>query len=229
MPVARGSRRSRYLWAVTTDLAEAERRRAARRRRLQQRQTLIFGILITALLAVLLVSAAVWGRVIPSPFARPFSSPEPTDAASASVPCPPANALPAPFGEITANVYNATDQSGLAARTAGGLAQYGIVISQEANYGGSFEGVANIVSGARGLQAAYTVAQLIPGSTVTLDGREDATIDVVLGGAFSEIPEPESNPVDPEEPLAPPPGCTPVTVPSDDPVDEAADEEAAED
>src|SRR5690606_6795790 len=85
-----------------------------------------------------------------------------------------------------------------AGRTAGGLAQYGIVISQEANYGGSFEGVANIVSGARGLQAAYTVAQLIPGSTVTLDGREDATIDVVLGGAFSEIPEPESNPVDPE-------------------------------
>ena len=121
-------------------------------------------------------------------------------------------------------MYNATDQSGLAARTAGGLAQYGVVISQEANYGGSFDGVANIVSGPRGLQAAYTVAQLISGATVTLDGREDATIDVVLGGSFSEVPPPESNPVDPEQPLPPPPGCTPVTIPTDDAVDEVAAE-----
>ncbi len=206
---------------MTTDPAEAERRRAARRRHLQQRQTLIFGILITALVAVALVAAAMWSNVIPSPFARPFSSPAPTEAASPSAPCPPADALPAPFSEITANVYNATDQSGLAARTASGLAQYGVVISQEANYGGSFEGVANIVSGPRGLQAAYTVAALVPGSTVTLDGRDDATIDVVLGGAFSEVPAPEASGLDPEAPLTPPPGCTPVTVPTEDAADEA--------
>ncbi len=209
---------------MTTDPAEAARRRAARRRHLQQRQTLIFGILITAMLAVALVAAAMWGNVIPSPFARPFSSPEPTEAASANVPCPPADALPAPYSEITANVYNATDETGLAARTASGLAQYGVVVSQEANYGGNLEGVANIVSGPRGLQAAYTVAQIVPGSTVSLDGRDDATIDVVLGGAFSEVPSPEETAVDPEQPLAPPPGCTPVTVPSDP----AEDEEAVE-
>jgi hypothetical protein len=200
---------------VTTDPAEAERRRAARRRHLQQRQTLVFGILITAMLAVALVAAAVWSNVIPSPFARPFSSPEPTEAATANAPCPPADALPAPFNEITANVFNATDQTGLAARTASGLAQFGVVISQEANYAGSFEGVANVVSGPRGLQAAYTVVELLPGATVTLDGRDDATIDVVLGGAFSEIPAPEAAPVDPEVPLTPPPGCTPVEVPED--------------
>ncbi len=168
------------------------------------------------MLAVVLVAAAMWGNVLPSPFARPFSSPEPTDAASPSAPCPPADALPAPFNEITANVYNATDQSGLAARTASGLAQYGVVISQEANYGGSFDGVADIVTGPRGLQAAYTVAALIPGSTVSLDGRDDGTVDVVLGGAFSEVPAPEAAGIDPEQPLTPPPGCTPVTVPEDE-------------
>lgn len=207
---------------MTTDPAEAARRRAARRRHLQQRQTLIFGIIITAMLAVALVAAAMWGNVIPSPFARPFSSPEPTDAASANVPCPPVDALPAPYSEITANVYNATDETGLAARTASGLAQYGVVISQEANYGGNLEGVANIVSGPRGLQAAYTVAQIVPGSTVSLDGRDDATIDVVLGGAFSEVPSPEETAIDPEQPLPPPPGCTPVPVPSDPAEDEEA-------
>lgn len=207
---------------MTTDPAEAARRRAARRRHLQQRQTLVFGILITAMVAVALVGAAVWSNVIPSPIARPFSSPAPTEAAVASAPCPPANALPAPFGEITANVYNATDQNGLAARTASGLAQLGVVISQEPNYGGSFEGVADIVSGPRGLQAAYTVAEVMPGATVTLDGRDDATIDVVLGGAFGEIPAPEAITLDPEQPLTPPPGCTPVPVPTEDVVEDEA-------
>lgn len=207
---------------MTTDPAEAARRRAARRRPLQQRQTLIFGILVTALVAVALVAAAVWGNVIPSPVARPFSSPAPTEAAVPTAPCPPADALPAPFGEITANVYNATDQTGLAARTASGLAQYGVVISQEANYGGSFEGVANIVSGPRGLQAAYTIVEIVPGATVSLDGRDDATIDVVLGGAFAEVPPPEAATIDPESPLTPPPGCSPVAVPEDDVVEDEA-------
>lgn len=172
------------------------------------------------MLAVALVAAAMWGNVIPSPFARPFSSPEPTEAASSNVPCPPADALPAPYGEITANVFNATDQTGLAARTASGLAQYGVVISQEGNYTGNLDAVANIVSGPRGLQAAYTVAQLVPGATVTLDGRDDGTIDVVLGGSFTEVPPPEAAAIDPEQPLTPPPGCTPVPVPSEPAEDE---------
>lgn len=201
---------------MTIDPAEAQRRRAARRRRLQQRQTLIFGILITALLAVALLAAAMWGNVIPSPFTRAFSAPEPTQAAAARVPCPPPDALPAPFPEISANVLNATDQSGLAASTAGGLAQHGVQISQQSNYAGDIDGPATIISGPRGLQAAYTVALLIPGSTVTLDGRDDEVIDVVLGGSFDQVLEPETAGLDPETPLTPPPGCTPVPEPSDD-------------
>ncbi|HLS75036.1 MAG TPA: LytR C-terminal domain-containing protein [Actinomycetaceae bacterium] len=201
---------------MTIDPAEAQRRRAARRRRLQQRQTLIFGILITALLAVALLAAAMWGNVIPSPFSRPFSSPEPTEAAAPRVPCPPPDALPAPFSEISANVLNSTDQSGLAASTAGGLAQHGVQISQQSNYGGDIEGPATIVSGPRGLRAAYTVALLIPGSTVSLDGRDDAVIDVILGGTFDQVLDPETAGVDPEAPLTPPPGCSPVPEPTED-------------
>lgn len=175
----------------------------------------MFGVLITGLLAVALLAAAMWGNVVPSPFARPFSSPEPTEATAPRVPCPPADALPAPFGEITANVYNATDRSGLAAQTASGLAQFGVAISQQTNYGGTYEGVANIVTGPRGLQAAYTVAALIPGATVTLDARDDGVVDVVLGGAFDQVASPDTAPVDPQAPLTPPPGCAPVAVPED--------------
>lgn len=200
---------------MTTDHAEAARRRAARRRHLQQRQTLVFGVLITALVAVGVLAAAMWGNMIPSPFTRPFSAPAPTAGPAPTTPCPPADALPAPFPEITANVYNATDQSGLAGRTAGGLAQYGIVISEEGNYGGAFEGVANVVAGPSGLRAAHTVAALLPDASVSLDDRDDETVDVVVGGSLSEVPPPETSTLDMESPLPVPPGCTPADVPTD--------------
>lgn len=210
---------------MTTDPDDATaRRRAARRRRLQQRQTLIFGILLTALLAIALLAAAMWGNVIPSPFSRPFSSEAPTDAATAAEPCPPADATPEPFGEITANIYNATTESGLAARTATGLAQFGVVVNQTANYGSTVDSAARIVTGPHGLRAAHTVAAVIPGAEVSLDDREDETIDVVVGGAFEGVPEPDSVSLDPELPLEAPPGCSPVTVP-----DQVEDETAAED
>lgn len=210
---------------MTTDPdAVAARRRAARRRRLQQRQTLIFGVLLTTLLAIALLAAAMWGNVIPSPFARPFSSEAPTDAATSSVPCPPANALPAPFSEISANVYNATSESGLAARTASGLAQFGVVVGQTANYSSSVDGVARIVSGAHGLRAAYTIAAIIPGAEVALDGREDEIVDVVVGATFDGVPDPATTAIDPEQPLAVPAGCSPVTVP--EPTDETGPDEA---
>lgn len=213
---------------MTTDSdADAARRRAARRRRLQQRQTLIFGVLLTALLAVALVAAAMWGSVIPSPLSRPFSSEAPTDAAAPTVPCPPADALPAPFSEISANVYNATNEGGLAARTASSLAQFGIAVSQTANYSGTVDGVARIVTGPRGLRAAYTVAALLPGAEVALDGREDEIIDVVVGATFEVVPDPATTVVDPEEPLAVPAGCSPVTVP--DPTDVPTDVPAGDD
>ena len=165
---------------------------------------------------VALLAAAMWGGVIPSPFSRPFSSPEPTEAAAPRVPCPPPDALPQPFSEISANVLNSTDQSGLAASTAGGLAQHGVQISQQSNYGGDIDGPATIVSGPRGLRAAYTVAQLIPGSTVSLDGRDDAVIDVILGGSFDQVLDPETAGFDAEAPLTPPPGCSPVPEPTEE-------------
>lgn len=217
---------------MTTDPdAVAARRRAARRRRLQQRQTLIFGVLLTTLLAIALLAAAMWGSVIPSPFSRPFSSEAPTDAATSSVPCPPVNALPAPFSEISANVYNATGESGLAARTASGLAQFGVVVGHTANYSSSVNGVARIVSGPHGLQAAYTLAAIIPGAEVALDGREDEIVDVVVGSTFDGVPDPATTTIDAEQPLAVPAGCSPVTIPesTDEPTsDEPAPDEADE-
>ncbi|MEE6273955.1 LytR C-terminal domain-containing protein [Georgenia sp. MJ206] len=196
--------------------ADAARRRAERRRRLQQRQTVIFGVLITMLLAVALVAGAMWSGVLPSPVARPFSTPAPTEEAQAFSPCPPPDALPVPFGEITANVYNGTTRGGLAATTASQLSQFGVVISSEANNpGGRYSGTAQIVTGPIGITSAYTVAALIPDAVVALESdRTDQTVDVVLGDAFESVLTPETAAVDPTMPLEAPAGCTPVDAPT---------------
>lgn len=203
-----------YRSSVTqTSAADAARRRAARRRRLQQRQTVIFGVLITALIAVALLASAMWTGVLPSPVSRPFSTPAPTEQAAVEfAPCPPPDALPVPFGEITANVYNGTTRGGLAATTATQLTQVGVVVASQANYpGGNYSGVAQVVASPAGLVSAYTVAALIPDAVVTLEpDRADSTVDLVLGDAFESVLTPEAVAFDAAMPLEAPAGCTPV-------------------
>ncbi len=177
---------------------------------------MIFGVLITLLLAVALVAGAMWTGVLPSPLARPFSTPEAADNAAGDVPCPPPDALPVAFGEISVNVYNGTTRGGLAATTGSQLAQHGVVIASQDNFpGGTYAGVARVVSGPTGLTAAYTVAALIPESVVSVDAsRADATVDVVLGEGFEQVLAPDAAPIDPSVPLLAPAGCTPVSAPA---------------
>lgn len=182
------------------------------------------------LLVVALLALSMWRGVIPSPFSRPFTMPDPEDGPVATTPCPLPGSTPAPFGEITANVYNSTTVGGLAGEAAGSLTDLGVVVSQTANYsGGVYEGTAEIVAGPRGITAAYTVALLVPESTVTLDRlRTDETIDVVLGSTFDIVVSPESDEIDLEAELAGPADCVPVPEPvgiEDGDEDEATPEE----
>lgn len=202
------------------DAAEAARRRRARRRRLHQRQTIIFGGLLTALLVIALLALSMWRGVVPSPFSRPFSTPDPDDVAVAMTPCPPTGATPVPFGEITANVYNSTNVSGLAGQTASALSDQGIVVPSSSNYSGEdYTGTAQIITGPRGVSAAYTVAALIADSQVVLDQlRNDETIDVVLGVDFDTALI-DASELDPEAEFEAPLDCVPVPAATDDVVE----------
>lgn len=192
-----------------------QRRRALRRRRLQLRQTLIFGILLTTLLAVSLLAIGFWTDVVPAPFARPFSSAAPTAPSRASVPCPPVDATPLPLDSISANVLNATDESGLAARTSSELGQAGVAVAQQGNYSGAIDDAARIVAGPRGLTAAYTLVQIIPDARVALDDRSDETVDVLLGNGFDGVLDLSEAEIDPDAPLPAPAGCSPVEIPDE--------------
>ena len=203
---------------MTATHHDADQLRATRRRRLQQRQTLIFGGLITALVVIGLVGTAMWSNLVPAPFAREFSTAEPTEE-DVTVPCVPAETAPAAFSEITANVYNGTNRRGLAASSAESLSRLGVVVNQQANWPqGAYSGVVRVVVGPLGVTPGYTVARLFPSAVVTLDSsRTDETVDVVLGATYeSMLPAEDIAALDPGVALAAPEGCTPVDAPAGD-------------
>ena len=91
--------------------------------------------------------------------------------------------------QVTTNVYNATDRTGLAASTAEELGVRGFVIGEIDNdpLSKTITGVAEIRHGPSGESAAQLMAFYLPGAQLVNDGRKDATIDTVLGAAYTEV------------------------------------------
>lgn len=189
---------------------EAARARAARRRHLQQRQTVIFGTLVAALLVIALLGGAVWSGVIPSPIEVPINSGEPAATpAPVAPPCPPADTTPVPYEEISANVLNGTERQNLAGQTAATLQNLGVQIGRQAN-GTPYGGVVQVTTGPLGVASAYTIAAVFTSAQIVLDGREDATVDVLLGEGFEGVLDAEDVTLDPKEPIPAPADCRPV-------------------
>lgn len=116
-------------------------------------------------------------------------SPEPLPCETVTV--VPGNGLPRP-GQVTTNVYNATDRVGLAAETAAELKRRGFGIATIANdpLGKRVRKPAEIRHGAQGADAALLMSFYIPGSVLVPDDRTDATIDTVLGQRFDGLASP---------------------------------------
>lgn len=114
------------------------------------------------------------------------TAPEPEPCVTVTV--TPGAGLPS-AAQVTTNVYNATDRAGLAAGTAEQLQVRGFVIGKIDNdpLSKTITGVAEIRHGPSGESAARLMAFYLPGAELVDDGRKDATVDTVLGAAFTEV------------------------------------------
>lgn len=206
----------------------AARARAHRRKRLQQRQTVIFGSIIAVLLGVALFAGAVWAEIVPAPFTVELKTPEPEETPVVSQPCPPADALPVPMADITVNVMNSTQTVGLGARTADGIREHGVNVETIGNASELYLGAAKVLTGVEHLDAAYTVADMIPEAQIVLDARTEAIIDVVLGSGFTAVHTADELRLAPDEVIPAPANCIPIEQYIDDgadPVGEAEDDD----
>lgn len=159
-----------------------------------------------------------------SPTAAPTSAtPEPEPCVTVTV--TPGAGLPSP-AQVTTNVYNATDRTGLAASTAEELQVRGFLIGAIDNdpLAKTITGVAEIRHGPSGEQAAKLMAFYLPGAELVDDGRADATIDTALGAAYTTV-APQS---EVDAALAAPspspsgPGCSPSPGASTEPASASA-------
>jgi hypothetical protein len=184
---------------------------------MHERQAVIFGVLLAGLALAGLGAAAVFTGSLNLPvFARDFAAAPSPSASQDPYPCPPAGALPVPYGQVTVKVFNATSRVGLAGLTTAALTDRGFVVASTENATATYDGKARIIFGTQGVAQAYTLAAHIDGAALVLDARPDATVDLALGAEFAELNPADTVVLDPAAPLVAPEGCTPfdqVTAP----------------
>ncbi|MGH3712608.1 MAG: LytR C-terminal domain-containing protein [Micromonosporaceae bacterium] len=105
---------------------------------------------------------------------------------------PAATAMPDPK-KLTVNVYNDTDEAGLAKRIANTLKTRGFVIGKvdQDRDPNVVKGTAELRFGPKGLGGAHLLSAHIAGAELLPDTeRQDATVDVVLGQDFKALASP---------------------------------------
>ena len=165
------------------------------RRRRRQRAVITLSIVILLLLATAVYAASyVQGWV---------GTPTPKAVVNASCTSNPALTP----HDVTINVYNASDRTGLAAIVAKSLETQGFKVATVDNdpLGKTILGVGEIRTGEGGAAGAILAAKRVRGARVVQDGRMDASIDIVLGGKFRALAVPRGVAV--PKKANPTPGC----------------------
>lgn len=152
------------------------------------RRRILHGVVLVALAGLVIAGVVVALAIINGQ----ITIPTPERSKEASSLCPAESYTYAAPESVTVNVYNSTSRPGLARGVADNLAARQFRVGAVANKAAGFRGVALVVSGAAGRTEAFTVQRQLPGSDYVQDGREDATVDVVLADGFKALAAPEN-------------------------------------
>jgi hypothetical protein len=141
---------------------------------------------VLGVLVLLAGGAAAWAIAKDAQTAQVAGTP----CVQSSVPF--ATAVPTVPATVRMNVYNATQQVGLATRVADELKLRGFAVDQIGNdpLKQTVPGVAQIRYGPQGAGAAQLLRAHIPGAETTVVTRSDAEIDVVLGMQYLHLATP---------------------------------------
>lgn len=175
---------------------------------------IIVGAVVVAVVIVIVVVRLIGGTDDPASTADAAPS-----ASCSTVMAAPADELPA-AAKVRVNVYNATEVSGLASKTARELKRRGFAIKEVANdpVGIPIEGVARIRYGPSSALRAELLAYYVPGAELVEIEREGPKIDLALGAAFIGIaPQPEVDAaLNTPEAVVTGPGCFGATADASD-------------
>jgi hypothetical protein len=147
---------------------------------------------LVSLLALLLLTALVWWRVLHRDGANgasssPCSTPTPTATATATTRA----ALPAP-AQVSVEVLNATNRTGIAGKARTALVQDGFKIPKPAGnlLNTKITGVAEIRYGASAAKGAQLLQYYFPGAVLKQTTAATATVIVALGDGYKGVATP---------------------------------------
>ncbi|WP_061961163.1 LytR C-terminal domain-containing protein [Demequina flava] len=183
------------------------------RRRRRERQLIVFGIALILLTALTIAALAIYRGDADGPFTAAIHTPAGEFEVDTELVCPPAGVTPLPAEEVVVRVNNATDAQGLAGTTATALESRGFLVTGTQNWPRTYTDTVEILFGENGVHQAYTLAVQFDGAELTLDTRDDITLDLILGDAYAESPglrEALSTELDPDLELAAQAECLPA-------------------
>lgn len=105
--------------------------------------------------------------------------------------CPSGIQQPVVAERVEVSVYNTTNEPGLAGDVAADLEERSFRVDEVDNdylADTDFEGIIRV--GERGLRQAYTLQQHLPSTLVDIDGRDDFSVDLVLGADYDGLEDP---------------------------------------
>jgi hypothetical protein len=181
------------------------------RRHRRERQVLVFGIIFIGLAAISFIALNVYRGNITGPFNASFVTPQSDFTSEIELACPPSGSMPLEAEQVAVRVLNGTDRQGIASNTLADLEGRGFVPLGATNWNRDYDETARIMFGESGIQKAYTLALQFPDSELVLDTRDNATVDVVLGDAFTSLVDPLDPQLDPDVPLTANEPCLPIS------------------
>jgi hypothetical protein len=131
------------------------------------------------LLALSLLTALVWWRVI-----HRADSGHPT--AKQPCPSPSASVVPA-TGAVTVHILNSTDRNNLAHKVATAFGHLGFHVADIGNDPNLVTGIAEIRYGTKGGAAATLVSFYLPGAKLVARQSSDSDVEISLGAKFKAV------------------------------------------
>ena len=151
------------------------------------RRRVLHGAVLVLLIGLIAAGIIVALAVINGRLKIPSAEPAPTPVSS----CPASTFDYTPTDKVSVNVFNSTSRAGLARSVADELLARKFVVGNVSNTSPGYRGVAAVVSGAAGQAAAFTVQRNLQGSDYFQDGRNDASVDVILSQDYTALVPPE--------------------------------------
>lgn len=148
------------------------------------RRRILHGVVLTLLLALLVAAVLAALAVARGDLQIPGWGPRTT----APVTCPSATYEYPANDSFVLNVYNSTTEGGLARQAAEALAERGYKIGEVSSRQINYYGItAVVVSGKKGEANALNLQRNIADTEYVADGREDDSVDVILGSRYEEL------------------------------------------